>query len=220
MKYTSYNDMPIADYQRLVAITAEHYEDETDRNLDVMAVITGKSGEELLRLSIVEYRRMADTMNWVYDRVVPSEPMKHYKIGDTKCVVEVRPEQVSWAQYIDFKNWMANPDEHMAELVCLFLIPQGKTYNEGYSLAELHEQVRNTMPITDALGLLAFFFASLQRSKISTLFCSAAMMKMAKQTEEMKQMQEEAREQIRLLSEEALNTLRTISLPSPIRPKM
>lgn len=216
IKYKNFNELPIAIYEKLSAITADDYADESDRNIDIMAVMTGKTAEELLKLSIVEFRSEADKLTWLYDKVEPSKPKKAYRIGGRTCVVEARPDKVSWAQYIDFKNYMENAEEHIAELASLFLIPRGCSFNEGYDLADFHEEVRNELPITDALGLLAFFFAKLQRSKLDTLFYSLAMMKMAKPSKEMEEHIEAMRREIRSCASSASNSLRRMSLRPPL----
>lgn len=220
IKYKNFNELPIAIYEKLSAITADDYADESDRNIDIMAVMTGKTAEELLKLSIVEFRAEADQLTWLYDKVEPSKPKKAYRIGGRTCVVEARPDKVSWAQYIDFKNYMEKAEEHITELASLFLIPKGCTFNEGYDLAQFHEEVRNELPITDALGLLAFFFAKLQRSKLDTLFYSLAMMKMAKPSKEMEEHIEAMRREIRSCASSASNSLRRMSLRPPLLPKM
>lgn len=220
IKYKNFNELPIAIYEKLSAITADDYADESDRNIDIMAVMTGKTAEELLKLSIVEFRAEANKLTWLYDKVEPSKPKKAYRIGGRTCVVEARPDKVSWAQYIDFKNYMDKAEEHIAELASLFLIPKGCTFNEGYDLADFHEEVRNELPITDALGLLAFFFAKLQRSKLDTLFYSLAMMKMAKPSKEMEEHIEAMRREIRSCASSASNSLRRMSLRPPLLPKM
>lgn len=218
--YKNYSELPIAIYEKLSAITADDYADESDRNIDIMAVMTGKTAEELLKLSIVEFRAEADKLTWLYDKVEPSKPKKSYRIGGRTCVVEARPDKVSWAQYIDFKNYMADPEAHITELASLFLIPKGCAFNEGYDLAQFHEEVRSELPITDALGLLAFFFAKLERSRLNTLYSSLAMMKMAKPSKEMKECIEALRREIRSCASSALTSLRRMSLRPPLLPKM
>lgn len=220
IKYKNFNELPIVIYEKLSAITADDYAEESDRNIDIMAVMTGKTAEELLKLSIVEFRAEADKLTWLYDKVEPSKPKKAYRIGGRTCVVEARPDKVSWAQYIDFKNYMEKAEEHIAELASLFLIPRGCSFNEGYDLADFHEEVRNELPITDALGLLAFFFAKLQRSKLDTLFYSLAMMKMAKPSKEMEEHIEAMRREIRSCASSASNSLQRMSLRPPLLPKM
>lgn len=220
MKYNNYNEMPIAVYQQLRSIMNDTYTDENDRNIDIIAVMTGKSAPELMKLSIVEFRQEADKLDWLYDKVVPNKPKKAYCIGGRTCVVEARPYKVSWAQYIDFKNYMADLEAHIPELASVFLIPKGCAFNEGYDPAQFHEEVRNELPITDALGLLAFFFSKLQQSKLNTLYSSIALMKMAKKGEAMEAKIKEARGLIRSFAEEGLNWLQRMSLQSPIRPKI
>lgn len=220
IQYKNYSELPIGVFEKLSAITADDYADESDRNIDVMAVMTNKTAEELMRLSIVEFRALSDRLTWLYNRVEPSKPKKIYRIGERACKVEATPERVSWAQYIDFKNYMADPEAHIAEIASLFLIPKGCSYNEGYSLAEFHEEVRNSLPITDALGLIAFFFAKLQRSRLDTLYYSLAMMKIAKKSEKMTECIEAMRREIRSCAAEGLNMLQRVSLRPPLLPKM
>ena len=46
-----------------------------------------------------------------------------------------------------------------AVLSCL-LVPKGKTYGNGYDIADVQKAIRDYLSVTDALSLLAFFFAS------------------------------------------------------------
>jgi hypothetical protein len=76
--------------------------------------------------------------------------------------------KITTAQYVDFQTLAKDFPATIPELLSCFLIPEGKEYNEGYDIQEVHAAVR-TLPLPMALGYTAFFFDAFAKSMAASL---------------------------------------------------
>lgn len=172
----SYDQMPVGIYKEMIEI-ATNGKSEDDNAVQIVALLTGKTEEEVLNMPIGDFMAATSAAGFLYEQPKAKKPTKWYKVGKFDCEVDLRPEQMTAAQYIDFKELAPTANENIEMLLAVFLIPKGCTYCDGYDLAELREAILAHLPITKAQSILAFFFKKLQSSIRNTLIFSAALMK-------------------------------------------
>lgn len=217
---TSYEKMPLGIYKEMLKIATNGKTDE-ENAVEYVALLAGMTEEEVLNLPITEFQALTAQLGFLYERPKPTKPKKRYLFGEYDCEVQLKPERLTAAQYIDFKELASKADELPEVLLSVFLVPHGKQYNNGYCPEDLHRVILDHLPITDAQAILAFFLKSLRSSISSTLIYSAWLMKaaeMALKGEKREQMiakREEMMEAIRSYESGAGDTLFTFSLTLP-----
>jgi hypothetical protein len=169
---TSYNSLTVGKYEALLRARADHEGDTNELNLHVLSILSDMTVDQLLDLKVPEFRAMMDRAGFLCTAPRPSEVAKQYRFGDLVLVPVTDVRKMTAAQYIDFQNFSNAGEGRQAELLSCFLVPKGMKYNDGYDILEVQQAIRDFMPVTAALGLLAFFFEKIAsfNNQYPTLF--------------------------------------------------
>lgn len=153
-----FNTMPYLTFKRLVA-ASEAAEDNTARTTAVLAILTGRSEDELMDLPLLEYSRLTQMAQFVTEMPAPVPVRSEYRIGEWVLQPTLKMEQMTAGQYIDFQTFVKDESKEIELLSCL-LVPKGKHYCEDYDIAELQAALRVGLMTRDAIALRSFFTAS------------------------------------------------------------
>lgn len=169
---TRYEDLSISKYTQLQEIATDKGYDDVERNTAILSVLTDMSERELLNLPIGEYQQMSDNAHFLLQAFHPA-PMRArtYRLGEWVLTCQADIDSMTAGQYIDFQTFQQDDAHpmHMARLLSVLMIPEGKRYNDGYDVRALQEDIYTHMPITDAVALVNFWLAKWQRSMLCSL---------------------------------------------------
>lgn len=176
---TTYDALTVGKYERIQHVLTEHAADIHRRNLAVLSILTDRSEDELLDLPVPQFRALMDRAAFLRRPLRPGPVRKSYTLGRLTLRAVADIDKMTTAQYIDFQTLSQQPGDPVAQLVSCFLLPDGCRYNTGYDMSEVHRAIRDFLPITDAQGLLAFFFKTSRRSMLNILRSSAEILRRA-----------------------------------------
>lgn len=170
----SFAALPLGTYLDILAIDADEARDEVDRQVAVLALLTGASEREILNLPIAEYSELARKADFLGTKpAIPSRIASSYVCGPFRLKPTADFRKVTAAQYIDFQTFAPEGDARFVELLSVFLVPEGKAYNDGYDVLEVQDAIRADLTVLDALALSAFFltrFAASIRATETSLY--------------------------------------------------
>lgn len=176
----NYRDLPIGMYLEICAIDKDESIDELQRQVSIIAILTGRNEEEIYNLPLEQYRELAAKTLFLareYDGEVLTA--KTYGINGMVLIPIDDFRKITTAQYIDFQTFAKEPEKNIVELLSCMLVPKGKKYNQDYDVLELQKALRMHLSVADALSLLAFFFIKWhQLIKDSLTFSKEAAMKL------------------------------------------
>lgn len=168
----NYRSLPIGDYQDIVGICKNENLGELDKQVGIIAILTGKSEEEILDLPINDYKRLAAKTAFLAEGLPESKKMvaKCYTLSRFELIPVMDIREVTTAQYIDFQSFhQAGLEEHFVEILSTILVPKGKKYNQDYNIIELQTDIREGLSVQDAVSLYASFILSCRESMKDTL---------------------------------------------------
>lgn len=154
----SYKELPVGRYIEMLRRT-EEVEDELQKQVCIVAGLSGLTEDEVLDLPIQDYTRMAADAAFLSEPC-PEGQMRRlatYRIGDFVLVPVKDFRKITTAQYIDFQSYAKDAEHNIVEMLSIFLVPDGCRYNEGYDIAEVQRAIADNLSVADALGLAAFF---------------------------------------------------------------
>lgn len=189
----NYNKLTIGKYQEVLEAIRD-YEDEHERNTALIAVLSDQEPDEVLNLSLSEYKARVDGLRFLLEEPVQAPIKNRYRIGNMELDLCADLSKLTAGQYIDYQTFIKDVEKNMVELLSVFLIPKGKKYGD-YDMGEVHEAIRENLSICDALGLSAFFLAlsqALIESTLTSLIRRMKKMKRKAKTPEERQKLEEA----------------------------
>lgn len=160
----SWNEMTVADYIRLREISKLQMATEDEKNLMVAALIAEKPYQEILQLPLDKARELMDKTEFLLQQPVPGKTKRKYELNGRTYRLFKDPSEMSVSQYIDFAAIEKEGFDKMpAEMLAIFLVPDGHQYNDGYDKEQQIEDMMD-MSITEALGVCSFFTKRLSKS--------------------------------------------------------
>lgn len=181
---TDYEHLSIGKYLSVLELAKVQ-----DNDLAIVSALSGKTEDELLNMPITEYRTLADKASFLFTQPVPAKVAKTYKVGDFSLHLEQKPQRLTTAQYIDFKEYAKAGETDICKYLSVVLVPEGKTYNDGYDVAEIADAIRDYLPTPEALGIRDFFVMRLGRLIADSLTYSQRLTRKMKDKEKAKTMQ-------------------------------
>ena len=161
---TSWNELTVADYIRLREISKLQMATEDEKNLMVAALIAEVPYQEILQLPLDKARELMDKTEFLLQQPVPGKTKRKYELNGRTYRLFKDPSEMSVAQYFDFAAIEKEGFDKMpAEMLAIFLVPEGHQYNDGYDKEQQIEDMLD-MPITEALGVCSFFTKRLSKS--------------------------------------------------------
>lgn len=169
----NYKDLKIGKYLEILD-TCKAGGDELDTQVALVAALSGKTEEEILNMPISEYSALARSASFLSKAPeLPDKPAKVYEVGGFRLVPVMDAGKITTAQYIDFQTLAKHKEGKVVEILSCLLVPEGKRYNEGYDIADVHKAIQEDMSVADAMGAYAFFLDSCRKSTRDTLYFSA-----------------------------------------------
>ena len=157
---TSYKELKLGDYLKIVAIDRNEGLDDFDRQVGILSILTGLPEEELLHYSLADYSALARGADFLATaNVETAEVRDEYKVGryTLRPVRDFR--NLETGQYIDFKTYAQDVEGHFPQVLSVLLVPEGHRYNEGYDVLDVQNAVCD-LSTEDALAIVAFFLTS------------------------------------------------------------
>lgn len=161
----NYKELPLGAYLDILDINSREGLDDLDRQTAILAVLTGLSEKEVLQLPLDEYTALAGRISFLGQEVPqPRRSIgKTLMIGKHKYTVPQKPEKVTTAQFVDFRSWSdawKDGRRPVPEILSTMLVPDGKTYGDGYEVEDVQADIRDNLDTVTAFALCAFFLNS------------------------------------------------------------
>lgn len=158
-----YSDITASKFKRMME-TFKDYTDITELNYELVSILYDKED-----LSLEEFTAGVKDLEFLNKPYKPQKVKKEYTIGGKEYYVELNPRKMQANQYIDYQNFIKDPNVNITNIAACFLIPKGKTYNNGYDVLDETEFLDQHLTV-DVLQDICFFFRKLyQELTLSTL---------------------------------------------------
>ena len=127
--------------------------DEITNTIGIVAGVWGLDEDEVSNMSLDEFNSYIKKLEFMSSEPVPSMPKDRYVLNGREYDLVMDIRKVTAGMWIDFQS---TPKDDYIGLLSIFMIPRGKTYNEGYDILQAREDI-GYLPLPDVLGLMAFF---------------------------------------------------------------
>lgn len=161
---SSWDDMTVGDILFMKETEKLQMATEDEKNMMVAARLAGIEYRDFIQLPLSEVRKYMDNTDFLFAKPEGNKVKRSYKINGRVYKLFKGSEEMTVAQYIDFQAVQADGfDKRPAEMLAIFLVPEGHQYNDGYDKDQQIEDMLD-MSITDALGVCDFFTKRLSKS--------------------------------------------------------
>lgn len=158
-------------------ILSDKETDAVDKNVRLVALMYGLSEEEAYNQELNTFSEMLDGIGWLGKNPDVPEVAPAYLMNGTTYIVNLNPQKVSTAQYIDFKAIDINEPKNIPDALAVIMVPSGHTYNDGYDMEQVRKDIYECLRIPHALAITRFFFQYYKRLTTSSLQSLVKMLK-------------------------------------------
>ena len=200
----SYNGLSVSKYMQIRELAKQDM-DDMQMQAEIIGILCDCDVDEVMNMPLPKYSECVRKSMFLTDKPkAKAECPKHIVLNEKKYYVIRKVEELTAAQYIDYQTYMKmpDPDSKLAEILSIFIIPEGKKYTEGYDVVEVINEIKEYLPISVAFNICFFFRKKQIKSIKHTLIYLGLMMKIWKRmvkTEEQKQMMKEAEMKMKTL---------------------
>lgn len=152
----NYNKLTIGKYLELIEILEDDTLADIDKNVEIIALLDDKEVDMIYDLPLAEFNEKIQYTSFLYEEPKPVMVSTVYKLADMELESTLDLNKLTTAQFIDYQSYVKEKNK-MVELLSVFLIPKGCTYNKDYDILEVQRVIRENMSITQAMGLSDFF---------------------------------------------------------------
>jgi len=166
----NYDDLTLGKYMEIQAIAKQEGLEEIDRQVQILAILSGKYEEEILHLPIGEYRRLVAKASFLSSPEMTYHPIaKKYLVGGFELYPVRDFRKLEAGQYVDFQTYAPDLEKYLVEFLSVILVPKGHRYNEGYDVMDVQKAIRQEMSVTDGVSLAGFFLNWCRQSILNSL---------------------------------------------------
>lgn len=165
IKITSWDKCPINTYYAIDNCLSSDRPDY-EKQIELLSIVCECTEDEIWELPLTEVSSMIGQLKWInsfdFDK---GRKFKKIKIGDLQCNVAQDLYGFTVAQYVDFQTYWKREQKHkLAEMLSVFIIPDGKKYNQDYDMLEFQRLIGENVPMTVAQSVCFFFLRQLANS--------------------------------------------------------
>lgn len=122
----------------------------------LISILTGLEIEQIESLPITEIQKLIPALEFL-----KSEPETHkhkfeYTVNGRDYIFRGKLDEISTAQYIDYRTYMSEENKDIVKLFSCFLIPKGHEYNDGYDIEQVKSDIEDMCWLD--VRAAAFFF--------------------------------------------------------------
>ena len=104
--------------------------------------------------------KYAHSLDFLMTTIPTNEKLKEtYTINQREYNSNINLTQMTTAQFIDYQNYSKENPVDISKCLSVFIIPAGHTYNDGYDLKRVQDDIKDLDMVT--INTLAFFFKKL-----------------------------------------------------------
>lgn len=120
----NWSDLNLFQYQQLVK--ALSIEDDIDKTVKLVSIVTGKTENEVLSMSIADFNKEKEKLNFLSEDI-QGKPVKYIKVNGKKykCIYDVR--NIPAARYVESKVFGADLVNNIHKMAATMVLPMKKT---------------------------------------------------------------------------------------------
>lgn len=188
-----YEKLSVGVYDELQEIYESNMSDY-EKNVEIVALFNDMDVADVEDLSLTTFNTLLQSTAFLYEMPKKKIVATKYILGGTEFDVVLDMQSLTVSQYLDYQEFVKNPDKNRVELLSVFLVPMGKKYGD-YNMQEVHKLIRDNLSIIDAIALTDFFLLlsqSLMKVTLRSLKRRLKRMKRKMKSQEEIQKMEEA----------------------------
>lgn len=152
---SSWDAITLREYEQIEQILSTDIPSDY-KAVHLVSVLTGLPVEEIEKIPVSEFNKFIPAMEFLYTEPETHHHQFEYTVNGREYDFKGRIDEITTAQYIDYRAYMDKEDKDIVELMSVFLIPKGHDYNDGYDMEQVKSDIGDMCWLD--VRAAAFFF--------------------------------------------------------------
>ena len=154
-----WDEVSIDLWEEIQDILRDEETDAIDKNVKLVGLLYDIPDEDAYDKPLQEFSEMLDGIGWLGKEPKVPAPAPAYLINGTKYIVNLNPQKILTAQYIDYQSADKDMNHNLPGILACIMVPEGHTYNDGgYDMEKVKKDIRDCFRVVHALSITRFFF--------------------------------------------------------------
>ena len=114
---------------------------EDYKTVHLISVLTGMSVDQIENLPITQVQRLIPALNFLHTEPETRTHQFEYAVNGRQYKFTGKLDEITTAQYIDYRSYMSKEERDVVELMSVFMIPVGHEYNDGYDIEQVKSDI-------------------------------------------------------------------------------
>lgn len=136
----NWNDITWNEYEQLEQILTSDIPADY-KSIHIVSLLTGKDIDEIEALPVSKFSKLAEQLSFIDSDPEHRSHKFKYVINGRDYNFRGKLDEITTAQYIDYRSYMDKDEKSVVDLLSVFLIPSGHEYNDGYDMEQVKSDV-------------------------------------------------------------------------------
>lgn len=176
IKYDSWEKISVNVFEKLTKaieeaeVTGNNDVDLLNKQIAILSVLCDVDEDIIGDLRSSEFSALVNKTNFL-NETPKKNVIDKITLNGKKYEIFLSISDMTMSQYIDFQTLFPKRDKEFKRILSIFVIPKGCSYNDGYNIEDVINDIGEYMPITDANNIM-FFFALAYQSLTKVMLTS------------------------------------------------
>lgn len=129
---------------------------ESYKSVHLLSILTGVPAEDIEDMPIATVQKLIPHLDFLYTEPETHAHQFEYIVNDREYDFKGKLDEITTAQYIDYRSYMEEENKDVVKLMSVFLIPKGHEYNDGYDMGQVQSDIGDMCWLD--VRAAAFFF--------------------------------------------------------------
>lgn len=129
---------------------------ESYKSVHLLSILTGVPAEDIEDMPIATVQKLIPHLDFLYTEPETHAHQFEYAVNDREYDFKGKLDEITTAQYIDYRSYMDEENKDVVKLMSVFLIPKGHEYNDGYDMGQVQSDIGDMCWLD--VRAAAFFF--------------------------------------------------------------
>lgn len=178
VKYDSWEKISVNVFEKLTRkieeaeVTGNNDVDLLNKQIAILSVLCDVDEDVIGDLRSSEFSALVNKTNFL-NEPLKKDVLTKITLNEKEYDIFLNIGDMTMSQYIDFQTLFPKRDKEFKRMLSIFIIPKGCSYNDGYNIEDVINDIGEYMPITDANNIM-FFFALAYQSLTKVMLTSLA----------------------------------------------
>lgn len=129
---------------------------ESYKSVHLLSILTGVPAEDIEDMPIATVQKLIPHLDFLYTEPETHAHQFEYTVNDREYDFKGKLDEITTAQYIDYRSYMEEENKDVVKLLSVFMIPKGHDYNDGYDMEQVQSDISDMCWLD--VKAAAFFF--------------------------------------------------------------